>query len=283
MNLNAENGITIAANRNIHDQSGKILAVGPISLIAGDNVNMFSSNDVTNASEMQKSFAGVSITVQSSLISTGQQAKQAGSLLSGDNGIYGIAPARTAGVNGYKALQSIIPNPDTGKTTGNFASISITAGYSFSESSSESKTASTNGTALRQFATQNAALVDGLMANAAFAQSAGKLIQVEYLITVGGGAALPAAQELAAMCSLGAQACAAQANVIFQEIIASIPELGGTGVGLAGIGAIDKKAVDQALTKAAATGPLTSGGGQKLLLERFCAKIWPAKPAYRVP
>lgn len=124
-----------------------------------------------------------------------------------------------------------------------------------------STTAGTNGSALRQFAIQNAALVDGLMANAAFAQSAGKLIQVEYMIAVGGGAALPVAQELAAMCSLGAQACAAQANVIFQEIVASIPELGGTGVGLAGIAALDKEVVDQALTKAAATGPLTSGGG----------------------
>ncbi|WP_202617209.1 MULTISPECIES: DUF6883 domain-containing protein [unclassified Rhizobium] len=115
-----------------------------------------------------------------------------------------------------------------------------------------STTAGTNGSALRQFAIQNAALVDGLMANTAFTQSVGKLIQVEYMIAVGAAAALPVAQDLAAMCSLGVQACAAQANVIFQDIVASILELGGTGVGLAGISALDKEAVDQALTKAAA-------------------------------
>jgi filamentous hemagglutinin len=139
--LESDGSITIAANRNINDQSGKILAAGPISLIAGDNVNMLSSNDVTNASEMQKkSFAGVSLTVSSSLISAAQSAAQAGSLLSGDNGIYGIAPAVLAGVNGYNALSNAYQYATTGKASGNIASISITAGYSFSESSSQSTT-----------------------------------------------------------------------------------------------------------------------------------------------
>ncbi len=144
--LDSDGSITIAANRNINDQSGKILAAGPISLIAGDNVNMLSSNDVTNASEMQKkSFAGVSITVQSSLIAAGQQAMQAGSLLSGDNGIYGIAPAVLAGVNGYNAITSTMaainarPDPKTGIKPA-VAGISLTAGYSFSESSQQSTT-----------------------------------------------------------------------------------------------------------------------------------------------
>ncbi|WP_172831094.1 hemagglutinin repeat-containing protein, partial [Rhizobium leucaenae] len=141
--LDSDGSITIAANRNINDQSGKILAAGPIGIIAGDNVNMLSSNDVTNASEMQKkSFAGVSITVQSSLISAGQQAMQAGSLLSGNNGIYGIAPAVLAGVKGYQAITSTMaaidakPNPDTGLKPA-IAGISLTAGYSFSESSQQ--------------------------------------------------------------------------------------------------------------------------------------------------
>ncbi len=144
--LDSYGGITIAANRNINDQSGKILAAGQIGLLAGDNVNMLSSNDVTNASEMQKkSFAGVSLSVQSSLIAAGQQAMQAGSLLSGDNGIYGIAPAVLAGVKGYQAITSTLkainadPNPITGHKPA-VAGISLTAGYSFSESSSESTT-----------------------------------------------------------------------------------------------------------------------------------------------
>ncbi|WP_349956779.1 hemagglutinin repeat-containing protein [Rhizobium sp. ZPR3] len=144
--LDSDGSITIAANRNINDQSGKILAAGPIGLIAGDNVNMLSSNDVTNASEMQKkSFAGVSLTVQSSLISAGQQAMQAGSLLSGDNGIYGIAPAVLAGVKGYQAISSTmkaidaVPDPVTGLKPA-VAGISLTAGYSFSESSQQSTT-----------------------------------------------------------------------------------------------------------------------------------------------
>ncbi|MBO9100786.1 MULTISPECIES: DUF6883 domain-containing protein [unclassified Rhizobium] len=132
-----------------------------------------------------------------------------------------------------------------------------------------STTAGTNGSALRQFAIQNAALVDGLMANTAFTQSVGKLIQVEHMIAVGGAAALPVAQDLAAMCSLGVQACAAQANVIFQDIVASIPELGGTGVGLAGISALDKEAVDQALTKAATENIAVDVGFDTLNLESY--------------
>ncbi|ENN88485.1 filamentous hemagglutinin family outer membrane protein [Rhizobium freirei PRF 81] len=144
--LDSGGSITIAANRNINDQSGKILAAGPVGLIARDSVNMLSSNDVTNASEMQKqSFAGVSLSVQSSLIGAGQQAMQAGSLLSGDNGIYGIAPAVLAGVNGYNAITSIKaaidakPDPKTGLKPA-VAGISLTAGYSFSESSQQSTT-----------------------------------------------------------------------------------------------------------------------------------------------
>ncbi|AGB73036.1 MULTISPECIES: hemagglutinin repeat-containing protein [Rhizobium] len=144
--LESDASITIAANRNINDQSGQILAAGPISLIAGDNVQLLSSNDVTNASEMQKkSFAGISLTVQSSLIAAGQQAAQAGSLLSSDNSAYGIAPAVLAGYNGYKALQqtypaaTAAPDPKTGLRPP-VAGISLTAGYSFSESSSQSTT-----------------------------------------------------------------------------------------------------------------------------------------------
>ncbi|UWU24779.1 hemagglutinin repeat-containing protein (plasmid) [Rhizobium sp. CB3060] len=144
--LDSDGGITITANRNINDQSGQIAANGAVDLIAGDSVNMLSSNDVTNASEMQKkSFAGVSITVSSQLISAAQSGVQAASLLSGDSGVYGIAPAVLAGVNGYKAISQTVaaikakPDPDTGLRPA-VASISLTAGYSFSESSSESTT-----------------------------------------------------------------------------------------------------------------------------------------------
>jgi filamentous hemagglutinin len=140
--LDSDGSITIAANRDINDQSGQITASGPIALVAGDNVNMLSSNDVTNASEMQKkSFAGVSLTVQSSVIAAGQSAAQGISTLSGDNSAYGIAPTVLAGVNGYNALQAIEApaNKITGKKNV-AASISLTAGYSFSESSQESTT-----------------------------------------------------------------------------------------------------------------------------------------------
>nr|WP_246451308.1 hemagglutinin repeat-containing protein [Rhizobium paranaense] len=144
--LDSDGGITILANRNINDQSGQIAANGAIDLVAGDSVNMLSSNDVTNASEMQKkSFAGVSITVSSQLISAAQSGAQAASLLSGDNGVYGIAPAVLAGVKGYQAITSTMtaikakPDPDTGLRP-SVAQVSLTAGYSFSESSSESTT-----------------------------------------------------------------------------------------------------------------------------------------------
>ncbi|NTF95218.1 hypothetical protein G6L33_18435, partial [Agrobacterium rhizogenes] len=140
--LDSDGSITIAAKRDINDQSGQITADGPIGLVAGNDVNLLSSNDVTNASEMQKkSFAGVSLTVQSSLISAGQSAVQSISTLSGDNSAYGIAPTVLAGVNGYNALQAIEApaNQTTGKKNV-AASISLTAGYSFSESSQESTT-----------------------------------------------------------------------------------------------------------------------------------------------
>jgi filamentous hemagglutinin len=144
--LDSNGGITVIANRDINDQSGQISADGAIGLIAGHDVNMLSSNDVTNASEMQKqSFAGLSVTVSSSLIGAAQSAISAATMLSGDNSAYGIAPAVLAGYNGYKALSSALPTIEAAKDTASamrstLASVSITAGYSFSESASESTT-----------------------------------------------------------------------------------------------------------------------------------------------
>lgn len=111
--------------------------------------------------------------------------------------------------------------------------------------------AATNGAALRAFIIENKPLVNGLMENLAFQQKADTFIKVEYLLAVAGAAAAPTAEELAIACRIGTQVCLAQANYILQDIVASTPELGGTGVGLAGIAA-EKEAVETALEKVAA-------------------------------
>ncbi|MBY4629957.1 hemagglutinin repeat-containing protein [Rhizobium croatiense] len=109
--------------------------------------------------------------------------------------------------------------------------------------------AGSNSSALQQFITENHALVDGLMSNVAFESKVGKLIQVEYLLAVAGPAAASMAAELAAACRLGSQVCLTQINLLFQDFIASAPELGGTGVGLSALTTLDKKAIEQAALK----------------------------------
>ncbi|MGO4569429.1 beta strand repeat-containing protein, partial [Rhizobium sp. 2YAF20] len=140
--IDADGGITIAANRDINDQSGQIRATGPVDLVAGNSVNLLSNNDVTNASEMQKEFfAGVSITASSALIGEGQAAAQGLKTLASDNSAYGIAPTVLAGVNAYNTIQKILaPANPISHTKDVAASISITAGVSFSQSSQESTT-----------------------------------------------------------------------------------------------------------------------------------------------
>ncbi|WP_245519334.1 hemagglutinin repeat-containing protein [Neorhizobium sp. JUb45] len=109
--------------------------------------------------------------------------------------------------------------------------------------------AGANNSALQQFITENHALVDGLMSNVAFEAKVGKLIQVEYLLAVAGPAAASMTAELAAACRLGSQVCLTQINMLFQELVALMPELGGTGVGLSALTALDRAAIEQAALK----------------------------------
>ncbi|MGR9180714.1 hemagglutinin repeat-containing protein (plasmid) [Rhizobium leguminosarum] len=109
--------------------------------------------------------------------------------------------------------------------------------------------AGSNSSALQQFISDNHALIDGLMSNVAFESKVGKLIQVEYLLAVAGPAAASMAAELTAACRLGSQVCLTQINLLFQDFIASAPELGGTGVGLAALTTLDKEAIGQAALK----------------------------------
>ena len=73
-------------------------------------------------------FAGVSLTVQSSLISAGQNIASAANGLGGDNKAYAIAPAALAAYKAYDALKNI------GEGTQPLASASLSAGFSYSKS-----------------------------------------------------------------------------------------------------------------------------------------------------
>jgi filamentous hemagglutinin len=109
--------------------------------------------------------------------------------------------------------------------------------------------AGSNSSALQQFIIDNRALVDGLMSNVAFESKVGKLIQIEYLLAVAGPAATSMAVELAATCRLGSQVCMTQINLLFQDLVASMPELGGTGTGVSALFALDKETIKQTILR----------------------------------
>ncbi|MCO6181125.1 hemagglutinin repeat-containing protein [Ciceribacter sp. RN22] len=121
--LSAGRDITITAGNDVNLQAAKVEAGQDIALYALNDVNLLSAQDETNyAHRHEEFFAGISLNVQSSLISAGQQLADSASGLGDANGLYSLAPTALAAYKAGTALQQAGDG-------GSLGSASLTIGF----------------------------------------------------------------------------------------------------------------------------------------------------------
>ncbi|MBB3405804.1 hypothetical protein FHT84_006089, partial [Rhizobium sp. BK289] len=128
--IKAGGDIKLTADGTFNDQAGQIAADGSVTIVGKNGVNILSGNDVTNFDEVATSFfAGVSVGVSSSFVGAGQSIENLASKLGKVTDGYSAANVAFAGMQAYDALSSL----KDGINAGNLASISLTAGFSYSK------------------------------------------------------------------------------------------------------------------------------------------------------
>lgn len=129
--ITAGNDITLKAGDTFNDQAGQISAGGNVTIFGQNGVNFLSGNDVSNFDQVATSFfAGVSLGVSSGILSAGQSVQNLASKIGNVTDGYSAANAAFAGMKAYDALSSL----SDGLNAGNLASISLTAGFTYSKS-----------------------------------------------------------------------------------------------------------------------------------------------------
>ncbi|GAA3105030.1 hypothetical protein GCM10010520_57390 [Rhizobium viscosum] len=132
--IDAGGNITLSAGNTFNDQAGQIAAGGAVTIIGDKGVNILSGNDVTNFDEVATNlFAGVTLGVSSSMISAGQSVQNLASKVGNVSDGYSAANAVFAGMQAYDALSGL----KDGLAAGNLASISLTAGFTYSKTETE--------------------------------------------------------------------------------------------------------------------------------------------------
>ncbi|NTI88988.1 hypothetical protein G6L87_18090, partial [Agrobacterium rhizogenes] len=128
--ITAGNDITLKAGDTFNDQAGQISAGGNVTISGQNGVNFLSGNDVSNFDQVATSFfAGVSLGVSSGILSAGQSVQNLASKIGNVTDGYSAANAAFAGMKAYDALSSL----SDGLNAGNLASISLTAGFTYSK------------------------------------------------------------------------------------------------------------------------------------------------------
>ena len=128
--IKAGGDITLKAGDTFNDQAGQIAAGGGVTIVGKNGVNILSGNDITNFDEVATSFfAGVSVGVSSSFVGAGQSIENLASKLGKVTDGYSGANVAFAGMQAYDALSSL----KDGINAGNLASVSLTAGFSYSK------------------------------------------------------------------------------------------------------------------------------------------------------
>ncbi|NTH59550.1 filamentous hemagglutinin, partial [Agrobacterium rhizogenes] len=128
--ITAGNDITLKAGDTFNDQAGQISAGGNVTIFGQNGVNFLSGNDVSNFDQVATSFfAGVSLGVSSGILSAGQSVQNLASKIGNVTDGYSAANAAFAGMKAYDALSSL----SDGLNAGNLASISLTAGFTYSK------------------------------------------------------------------------------------------------------------------------------------------------------
>ncbi|MGM4986050.1 hemagglutinin repeat-containing protein [Rhizobium sp. 11_C7_N12_5] len=128
--IKAGGDINLTAGNTFNDQAGQITAGGGVTIFGQNGVNILSGNDITNFDEVATSFfAGVSVGVSSSFVGAGQSIENLASKLGKVTDGYSAANVAFAGMQAYDALSSL----KNGINAGNLASVSLTAGFSYSK------------------------------------------------------------------------------------------------------------------------------------------------------
>jgi len=128
--IKAGGDINLTAGNTFNDQAGQIAAGGGVTIRGENGINILSGNDITNFDEVATSFfAGVSVGVSSSFVGAGQSIENLASKLGKVTDGYSAANVAFAGMQAYDALSSL----KNGINAGNLASVSLTAGFSYSK------------------------------------------------------------------------------------------------------------------------------------------------------
>jgi filamentous hemagglutinin len=141
--LHAGHDLKITAGRDLNSQGGQLSAEHDLAPHAGRDINLLSVQDKTNYAAMHEElFAGVSLSVSTSLIATADSVSNAAQKLGKVSDGYSAANAAFAGAKAYDALNNITKG-------GNLASVSLTAGFTYEKQTNKGETSTPIPTTLR--------------------------------------------------------------------------------------------------------------------------------------
>jgi hypothetical protein len=126
------------------------------------DVNLLAATDSSNYAHMHEElFAGISLNVQSKLISAGQGLADAGSTLGGSNSLYGLAPTALAAKRAYEAVKALGPLNELADNPTRLGAASITAGFSYQKTTQTAATTTPVVTQLRSGGSTSIVAQDG--------------------------------------------------------------------------------------------------------------------------
>lgn len=124
--LFAGRDLTISAGRDANLQAAEVSAERDVAILADRNVNLLSAQDRSNYEHMhEEMFAGVTLSVSTSLVSAADSVGNAAQKLTTINDGYSAANAAFASLKAYDALDTVV--------NGNVASASLTAGFTYTK------------------------------------------------------------------------------------------------------------------------------------------------------
>ncbi|WP_367727638.1 hemagglutinin repeat-containing protein [Agrobacterium radiobacter] len=123
--LFAGRDLTISAGRDANLQAARVSAERDVAILAEHNVNLLSAQDKSNYESLHEEFfAGVSLSVATSVVNAATSVSGAAQKLTTINDGYSAANAAFASLKAYDALDKIAKG-------GNLASASLTVGFSY--------------------------------------------------------------------------------------------------------------------------------------------------------
>jgi len=147
--LSAGRDLTISAGRDANLQAATVEAERDVAIQAERDVNLLSAQDKSNYEHLHEEFfAGVTLQVSSSLVSSASNVVEAASKIGDSSGSQSVAFAAIAGINAYSALADLATAAKE-KSPQSLISTSLTAGFQYSKSSDTSSSSSPVPTLVR--------------------------------------------------------------------------------------------------------------------------------------